>query len=372
MAQLPKNPFKYGDKLYAIYDGLEKLEAAQTAQDLAAERIAGLADGSKFITCEKIELSLPNVYHLLDAPNGSYYSIFRSERKLPLEQGEKKARDAIAAARQLIESRRPEIEAAQAHNEQLKQKVIALMQRIGIPTSYTTYEFPTARSKTKKTVSHSAGYMGDLERVCPYSPLKSAESMLANYEREFNTWLERAKAEERTNAEKEADRVLKELLFKVADDGRPLAPIFLQFGIDVASFTREPIEPPATTRMNHVLKRISAAVNAAEQKLFENRYLYLAVTMRRIRQDPDSDIEEVENAFHVFKAAASPDDAVVDLGFIDLEIAKFKDAFQRQKAVNGEGFKPLYDRLFKQVETYHPGLLQAHNDIETLRSTISI
>lgn len=54
--------------------------------------------------------------------------------------------------------------AALENNKKLKEKLSFMMSAAGIPAGYTTYEYPTTRSKTKKSIGHTAGYIGDLQR----------------------------------------------------------------------------------------------------------------------------------------------------------------------------------------------------------------
>lgn len=51
------------------------------------------------------------------------------------------------------------------NNLKIHEKVTLLMQdTLGIPSSYTTSEYKTSRSRNKTTIKHSAGYFGDLTR----------------------------------------------------------------------------------------------------------------------------------------------------------------------------------------------------------------
>lgn len=50
------------------------------------------------------------------------------------------------------------------NNVKLRAKLSFIMDAAGIPTSYTTFELPSARARTKKSVYHTAGYLGDINR----------------------------------------------------------------------------------------------------------------------------------------------------------------------------------------------------------------
>lgn len=52
------------------------------------------------------------------------------------------------------------------NNKLVKEKIITVMQHIGIPNTYSESYFKTNRSRTKTTDTKSAGYMSDLNRNC--------------------------------------------------------------------------------------------------------------------------------------------------------------------------------------------------------------
>ncbi len=55
------------------------------------------------------------------------------------------------------------------NNQKVREKITQIMKDIGIPNNYSTSEFKTQRSRTKTTTTHSAGYLGDLQRNVPVS-----------------------------------------------------------------------------------------------------------------------------------------------------------------------------------------------------------
>lgn len=55
------------------------------------------------------------------------------------------------------------------NNQKVRDKITQIMKDIGIPNNYSTSEFKTQRSRTKTTTTHSAGYLGDLQRNVPVS-----------------------------------------------------------------------------------------------------------------------------------------------------------------------------------------------------------
>lgn len=58
------------------------------------------------------------------------------------------------------------------NNLKVREKITQIMKDIGIPSNYSTSELKTQRSRTKTTTTHSAGYLGDLQRNVPVSDEK--------------------------------------------------------------------------------------------------------------------------------------------------------------------------------------------------------
>ena len=172
-----ENPFKYGTdpELNRIFDSLLSLQARVAERFAKAEKIAGLTDVSAFVSLQDVKADLPNYRYERTRNNYS---------KTPLDQIENLVRPAVEAIRKKI----AEIEEANKPLEEQNMKLVAqvkeLMARIGIPATYTTYEYPTTRSKTKKSISHTAGFVTDLERVRPKSNVQSAKYQLDNYVRD--------------------------------------------------------------------------------------------------------------------------------------------------------------------------------------------
>lgn len=83
------------------------------------------------------------------------------------------------------------------NNKLVREKVGLMMKHCGIASTYTTYEFPTSRSRTKKSVTHSAGYLGDLARNVP-TCIQGSKPNVEEYK-------------------KKAERLYKDMSSKIAD-----------------------------------------------------------------------------------------------------------------------------------------------------------
>lgn len=60
-----------------------------------------------------------------------------------------------------------ENKAAIENNKLIHEKIKLMMKHIGVPDSFSTWEYPSSRSRNKKETRHSAGYLGDLTRNVP-------------------------------------------------------------------------------------------------------------------------------------------------------------------------------------------------------------
>lgn len=74
------------------------------------------------------------------------------------------------------------------HNSIIYRKVKNIMQELGIRDTYTTSEFKTSRSSKKTTITHTAGYVGDLNRLLGYNPKPTVnvELVKRNVDEYFN------------------------------------------------------------------------------------------------------------------------------------------------------------------------------------------
>ena len=103
------------------------------------------------------------------------------------------------------------------NNQKVREKISQIMKDIGILNNYSTSEFKTQRSRTKTTTTHSAGYLGDLQRNVPVSDesermLTLIKSAVDTYKRHADT-LKASIRKELQEAEK-TEKAKKEILAK--------------------------------------------------------------------------------------------------------------------------------------------------------------
>lgn len=196
------NPFNYSaePELHRMFENMLSLRVRVTDSFAKAEKLAGFSNNLKFIPLEEFKFDgmLPNYRERRQPTSG-----WTSSAKTKLEVVDAEVRAAVEKARTHIEEVNGRNAPLMEHNKQIAAQVTELMLRLGIPHSYTTYEYPNTRSKTKKSVVHTAGFVGDLQRVNPVSGHSPAKYKIDSYLSEYERW---AKAEKEAEAKAEIER----------------------------------------------------------------------------------------------------------------------------------------------------------------------
>jgi hypothetical protein len=254
MADKIPNPFEYSKdpELNLIFDKLIALQARVADKFAKAEKIAGLANATGFVKLHEVTFALPNYRYLRSESNWS---------KTKLEVIDQKVQAAVAEAKKKIE----EVEALNAplveQNKALVAQVTEMMTRLGIPSSYTTYEYPSSRSKTKKTVYHSAGYLGDLQRNNPTPNTVSKKYELENYIRDYDRWVQSEKdAENKEKVARDESIVQTKIL------GNPaLVGVLMQAGVNILEEVQKAVPGAKADVIDYcVAKAIQNVENQAE------------------------------------------------------------------------------------------------------------
>lgn len=73
----------------------------------------------------------------------------------------------IEKYREDIKLRFEESDAISKHNKIIQDKIEQIMDKIGVTRVYKIYDYETTRSKTKKWLSKSSGFISDIQRVAP-------------------------------------------------------------------------------------------------------------------------------------------------------------------------------------------------------------
>jgi len=221
------NPFPYATdpELNRIFDSLIDLKTRVATQFAKAEKIAGFTGDTKFTPLAQADIKLPD-YKLIKESSTGYYS-----KKVPMDQVDAQVQAAVLAANKHLEEINEINKPIHESNLKIKEQITELMIRLGIPDSYSTYEYPTSRSRTKHTVKHTAGYILDLQRVMPVSNVSAEKSRLTVYVNEFNRWRSEVQA-----AEEKAKIERDELIIKTKVLGSPkLVELLMLSGVNILS-----------------------------------------------------------------------------------------------------------------------------------------
>lgn len=228
------NPFKYGvdPELNTIFDKLVDLKNRVASEFAKAEKIAGFGEATRFAPIPEGKITLPN-YRELRSPNGSGMW----SKKVDMSVVNQQVQEALRLAKEQV----AELELAHAplliHNKMICDQVTEIMTRLGVASTYTTYELPTARSRTKKAIAHSAGYLGDLTRTCPRSNVSSLRYQITEYERNYDRWVtEQNEADKKERIDKDTEAVNKNIL------GDPiLVATLMQAGVNILDEVRKAV-----------------------------------------------------------------------------------------------------------------------------------
>jgi len=258
MTAKPSNPFEYGKdpELNRIFDNLIALRDKVANQFAKAEKIAGLGSVTNFSPLKDVKLELPNYRYKRTESNWA---------KTSLDQIEKLVRPAIDLARKQIEEVAAENAPLEEQNKVLVTQVVELMTRIGIPARYTTYDYPTTRSRTKKAVEHTAGYIGDLERSRPKSNVQQMKYTLDNYVRDYESWLKTEKeAELKEKIAKDEAAVQKNIL------GNPtLVATLMQAGVNILEEVQKAIPGQKAEVINYCKAQAISNIKAMPEPDFD-------------------------------------------------------------------------------------------------------
>jgi vacuolar-type H+-ATPase subunit H len=121
------------------------------------------------------KITTPSVANTYAANAFKYGSSYYERDPKTIEEVDTKLISLLAKAEQerakVLEEHQANIPAIE-NNLKVREKITQIMKDIGVPNNYSTSEFKTQRSRTKTTTTHSAGYLGDLQRNVPVSDEK--------------------------------------------------------------------------------------------------------------------------------------------------------------------------------------------------------
>lgn len=208
----------------------------------------------------------------------------------------------------------PAIEA----NKAVAARVEALMAEIGMPKSYSERD-TKSRARYPKTITHAAGYIGDLRRHCPTSD--SFEHATSTYERlkkEYEAYATRAE-EEAKQADAKRAREAEALVEKRKAD-MELAAVLLRYKL------------PLESSWSDVLDALCE----------KDQRLDLAVAMQRTRGDWSEGPYRVKNALDRFQIETTEDKDIAN------DVLSCLDNFEDGRVFRDTNWN--YGRLFASVK----------------------
>lgn len=171
------------------------------------------------------------------------------------------------------------------NNIEIKEGIVKMMEKFGIKTTYTTYEYKSRRSRTQTAVTLSAGFVGDIHRVIPTSDGFTA--IEKNHNR-FIEQIERWKSDELKKVA--AAKQLEEMAERNKEKERRLMKLIVKYNL------------PATSTSSDVLDYI----------LSKDKYLYLAYYMEKNRGDWSDGYYYAEEGLSNFTVETELDQKIYD------------------------------------------------------------
>jgi len=315
------NPFKYGEdpELNRMFDAMVDLKNRVAKQFSDAQQIAGIGADAKFQPVTDAKITLPN-YRELREPTANWRY---SSTKVPLAKVDAAVKEGIAAARKHLEEVAELNKPVEKANAELVQQITKLLTRIGIPTSYTTYDYPTSRSKTRKSITHGAGYPADLQRATPMSNVKGLQYSIETYERDYANWVKREQELEQKEAlEKDTATVNTKIL------GNPdLVATLMQAGVNILEAVQDALPGKKADVIGLCVAR--AISNVTEK----NKYFKLGYNLLQAFNDVSNAKFHAQNALDSFSVISDRDieiqnqisDFILKIGNVHSDIRPFSN-----------------------------------------------
>ena len=297
-ANKPQNPFEYSKdpELNMMFDKMVALRERVNAQFEKANNIAGLNGEAKFMQLEQVKVALPS-FQSLREPNSSWrYGSY----KTPLDKVKEQADAAVKAAREEV----ARVEALNApaieNNNRLVTQIKDLMTRLGFTEMYSTYEFPTARSRNRKEVRHTAGYIHDIQRVRPHPNTEETKRIINEYESRIAMYINGEKEKE----DKERSDADAKVFDQLINNNPQVVEFLMKSGINIMTMLAE---APAG-RKRAVIK--DALEEVMENALAKDKYLRLAYALECNRNDWNDGPNFAEGGLNSFEVVTKQDEEI--------------------------------------------------------------
>lgn len=290
-----QNPFVYTEnpELHQMFEQMNKLQARVAEKFKQAERMAGFSDNTGFKKLEDVKVELPALDRLR---NPGQYTRWGGNI-VALDRVEAQARQAIAIARAEVARvealNKPNIEA----NSMLVTQIKDFMSRLGFNETYTTYEFPSNRSRTRKEYRHQAGYLSDIQRLLPHSNTTSVAHQINDYENRLKDFLRF----EREKEQKEKTESDAKVMASIVNDKAEIVQYLIRKGINVIELLNQAESGRKSMVIYDVLRELR------DQVLSQDKYLRLAYAMECCRNDFSEGPDVVQSALDCFEVETDDD-----------------------------------------------------------------
>lgn len=208
---------KYGTVKYNLEKAKEKIDFALSKIDKIRNDV-GVIMPVEIISVNP-DRSLSRYYHI---KNPYSYNSYDSKSRNHVESAYKVTIEKYEELKKKVEEIHNKNEKALKNNEETAQKVRDFMNTVGIPNSFSTYDYPSKRHKTKKRINHEAGYIQDIRRCIKQSDgyessIRILEDFKESIQKQYDNLIaEISKAERNAQAEqKKKDNIQKLARFQV-------------------------------------------------------------------------------------------------------------------------------------------------------------
>lgn len=192
------NPYKYGSLEYKLFKTREAIdEAIESAKNFRSEqkaivKIDTIRLGSDGYWGSKTRIPARN--NLSSYFSSGYYSRFEETNETHIQQCYDKCIKYCEEAEAEVEKWHAENIPLIQNNIEAQKAIINYMDLVGISQTYSTNE-RVGRKKDLQSVTHSAGYVGDLRRCCKIDDnYTEVKRQLAEHRREALEWKTRLMA----------------------------------------------------------------------------------------------------------------------------------------------------------------------------------
>ena len=294
-----ENPFDFREdySLNKIFDELLKIREENRKLKKKAKTIEGFSNTFEFMPLKSVDISEVDFYKMKFQCEDRWSGRCNTTKlKTVLEQTKQKILAEIEAVKDYNNN-------AGDHNSKVFSTIEGAMASLGIERTYTTWDYPNKRSRTKKTVTHESGWVADLRRKLPTSNVSLALSKLSSLEKSVAQFIQ---DEDKKNKEQKIEQDKKELekivlkhpdIFMVLKD--------IKKDVDLKKRLDERGHNSVST------VKADAVAECLDHILAQDKYLRLGHYLRRNRNDWNEGPDLAETGVNGFNPTCEEDHQIV-------------------------------------------------------------